>query len=102
MTINRTVPMFIGESLYIDFNFAQELRSGQTVVSATYTVESPLALDGGTEAVNSDGTIAQARFTLPGTAVNGAQYTATCTATCTNPTETRISFATIRAQSVPT
>lgn len=100
---NRTVPMFIGESLYIDFDFTQELRSGQTVVSATYTPETPVTEDGGTAAVNGAGTIAQARFTLPVLgSTDGGQYTVQCTATCANPTETRISYATIIAQIVPT
>jgi len=102
MTVNRTIPMFIGESDYIYFNFTQRLASGQTVVSATYTCESPVTEDGGTATVSAAGTIAQARFTLPGTASDGVQYTVKCTATCATPTETKIEYAVIQAQLVPT
>lgn len=48
------------------------------------------------------GTIAQARFTLPGTASDGVQYTVKCTATCTGPVATKILYAIIVAQLVPT
>lgn len=92
--------MYIGEALYIDFDFTQELRAGQTVVSALYTCEAPVTEVGGTAAVNAAGTIAQARFTLPSNAVNGIQYSVQCSATCTGPVETRISYAVIQAQSV--
>lgn len=102
MAVNRTVPMFIGSSEYISFNFAQRLISGQTVTSATYTCESPVVEVAATAAVNAAGTIAQARFTLPSDAVNGQQYTVKCTATCANPTETKIEYAVITAELVPT
>jgi len=102
MTVNRTVPMRIGESEYINFDFTQRLLTGQTVVSATYTPESPVTEDGGTAAVNATGKIAQARFTLPPTAADGVQYTVKCTATCTAPVETKIEYAIIQAELVPT
>lgn len=100
--MNTTVPLFIGESEYISFDFTQRLESGQTVVSATYTCESPVTEDVGSAAVNAAGTIAQARFTVPPTAVDGVQYTVKCTATCATPTATKILFAIIQAQLVPT
>ncbi len=94
---NRTVPMYPGESRYIDFNFTEELRDGQTVASGAYTIEddAPVTQVDGTAAVNGAGTIAQARFTLAANATPGEQYTVTCAATCANPTETRISYAII-------
>lgn len=100
--VNPTVPMLIGESDYVYFDFTRRLETGQTVVSAVYTCESPVTEDGGTAAVNAAGTIASARFTLPNTAVNGTGYTVTCTATCATPTATKILFAVIAAASVPT
>lgn len=102
MTVNRTVPMFIGESELINFNFEQRLATGQTVTSATYTCESPVVEVAASASVNAAGTIAQARFTLPSDAVNGTQYTVKCTATCATPTETKIEYAIIAAQLVPT
>lgn len=102
MTVNRTIPMRIGESELINFNFAQRLITGQTVVSATYACESPVTEDAATAAVNAAGTIAQARFTVPATAADGIQYTVKCTATCTAPVETKIEYAIITAQLVPT
>lgn len=99
--VNPTVPMLIGASEYIYFDYTRLLISGQTVVSATYTCEAPVTQDGGTAAVNADGTIASARFTLPGSADDGAQYTVTCTATTANPTETKLLFALIAAAAIP-
>jgi len=100
MAVNRIVPLFIGESEYINFVFTRRLQSGQTVVSAVYTPESPVTEDANTAAVNAEGTIAQARFTLPPTAVNGQQYTVKCVASCINPIESKIEYAIIRAELV--
>lgn len=100
--VNRTVPGFIGESIYIDFDFTKRLRSGQTIDSATYSPESPITEDGGTAAVNASGTIAQARFTIPGSAVHGTWYTVECAAVCADPVETKIEYALIFAEEVPT
>lgn len=100
---NRTIPMYPGESLYIDFDFTQELRSGQTVASGAYTIETdaPVTQVDGSAAVNGAGTIAQARFTLSSGATPGTQWTVTCAATCASPTETRKSYAIIDVLAIP-
>lgn len=100
--VNPTVPMLIGASEYIYFDYTRILISGQTVISATYTCEAPITEDGGTAAINAAGTIASARFTVPANAVNGTGYTVTCMATTANPTETKPLFAVIAVASVPT
>lgn len=102
MTVNRVIPMYIGESEYINFDFTKRLTSGQTIASATYAPESPMVEVAATAGVSADGTIAQARFTLPAEAVNGRQYTVKCTALCANPTESKILYALVRAELVPT
>jgi len=100
--MNTIVPLFIGESEFISFDFTHRLESGQTIVSAVYTCESPITEDDGSAAVNATGTIAQARFTVPPTALDGIQYTVKCTATCATPTATKILFATIKARLIST
>jgi len=100
--MNTTVPLFIGESEYISFDFTQRLQTGQTIVSAIYTCDAPMTEDSASAAINGTGTIAQARFTLPESASDGGQYTVKCTATCATPTATKILFAIITAQLVPT
>ncbi len=93
--VDREIEWWPGESLYIDFDFTRELRSGQTVVSATYEAESPATMDGGTSAVDEDGKIAQARFTVPDDVDGGTRLTVQCAALCTNPVETRHQYAVI-------
>ena len=102
MANNLQVPLFIGEHEFISFDFTYRLQPGQTVVSAVYTCEAPVTEDAATAAVNSAGTIAQARFYVPPTAVNGTRYTVQCTVTCANPVATKILYALILAIEVPT
>ena len=109
---HRIDDRYIGESDFITFVFNRRLVPGQSLLSATYTPESPITEDNGTHALgtvdNEDGTpgvvngSCSARFTVPSQAVAGTEYTVKCTAICQNPTATKIEYVTFRAKAVPT
>lgn len=100
---NPTIPMYPSESEYIDFVYTQQLRDGQTVASASYTIEAtaPITKETGSEAVNSAGNTAQARFTIGSSADAGSQWTITCAATCASPVEVKILHAVVEILDVP-
>lgn len=93
--VNREIEWWPGESLFINFDFTLELLADQTIISASYVVESPATMDVGTPAVDGTGKIAQARFTVPDDVDGGTRLTVECAALCSNPTETRHQYAVI-------
>lgn len=83
---NTIVNFYAGESKPVDFIFTDDLRSGQTISSCTFEVESPATWVSGSTTIDGTGTIVQARFAVPSGTAAGARCTVTAVAVCTNPT----------------
>ena len=83
-TLNHTFDQYPGQQSYRTISFRTRIASGQTIVSVTWTTESPVALVVGSSGISGDEI--SASFDTTG-CVEGQSYGVVGIATLANPTE---------------
>lgn len=86
---------YIGESRLTKVNFYADLESGQSVLSVAWTIESGSGITlvvASNDVVNgSEGVASVVRGRFDYAAANVGEWTLTAAATCTTPTEIKVS-----------